>query len=165
MNQTQRKFLIERIQTKTKDKINALKRKELDFPSASNYIFQAILNGTLELVDKRITLDALTKKAKNAKEGSNWLSDERMGFNKERTVQLALQDLIVLPKEYDDRKKEVMSFNSTIFEEVKALKMHLDTVEVRVQLASDKVLQGLINEVDDMGDLSLVDTKLKLLSQ
>jgi len=34
---------------------------------------------------------------------------------------------------------------------------------MRVQLASDKTLQKLINEVDDMGDLSLMDTKLKML--
>lgn len=33
----------------------------------------------------------------------------------------------------------------------------------RIQLASDKTLEKMISEVDDMGDVSLMDTKLKSL--
>ena len=60
--------------------------------------------------------------------------------------------------------ERVKKHNESIVTEIDLLKVQLDTIEVRVQLASDKTLQNLVNEVDDMGSLSLIDTKLKLLS-
>jgi len=164
MNTTQRKFLVDRIQQKIKEKIEALKKQKKDYPSASNYIFRAALNNTLQIQPSDVIIEAIKRKAMNAKEGSNWLSEERMGFNKERAIQLQIQQLIVLPDDYFSEFQSVEEFNDNIDSDIKALRIQLDTIEVRIQLASDKTLQKLINEVDDMGDLSLVDTKLKLLS-
>lgn len=48
-------------------------------------------------------------------------------------------------------------------DQIKQLRIQLETLEVRIMVASDKVLQKLINEVDDMGDISLIDTQIKLL--
>jgi hypothetical protein len=164
MNTAQRKFLIERIQQKVKDKIEELKKTLLEHPSASNYIFKAVLNNKLELQPKEVILDAIKGKALKAKEGYNWLSDESMGWNKEREIRLLLEKLIVLPDDYKEELEKVRTHNKIINEEISQLKLQLDTIEVRVQLASDKTLQNLVNEVDDMGSLSLIDTKLKLLN-
>lgn len=164
MNTAQRKFLIERIQQKTKDKIEVLKKNKLAFPSASNYIFKAVLNGELELQPSEITLEAIKKKALNAKEGENWLSEMRMGFEKEREIKLEIEQLVVLPKDYKEEVNRVRNHNESINKEIDLLKIQLETIEVRVQLASEKTLKSLINEVDDMGDLSLIDTKIKLLN-
>jgi hypothetical protein len=49
MNATQRKFLVDKINEKTKKRISELKSTRLDHPSSSNYIFRAILNDELEL--------------------------------------------------------------------------------------------------------------------
>jgi len=163
MNTSQRKFLIERIQTKTKERIEQLNKTKLEYPSASNFIFKAILNDKLELQSSEKILEALKQKALRSKEGANWLSEERFGFDKERTVLLGLNELIVLPEDYKTELERVKSFNEKIVSEINLLKIQLDTIEMRVQLASDKTLQKLINEVDDMGDLSLMDTKLKML--
>jgi hypothetical protein len=164
MNTAQRKFLIERIQQKTKDKIELLKKSLQQYPSASNYIFKAVLNEKLELQPKEVILDAIKKKALNAKEGENWLSEMRMGYEKEREIKLLIEQLIVLPDDYKDEMERVKTHNKTIQSEIDLLKVQLETIEVRIQLASDKALQNLVNEVDDMGSLSLIDTKLKLLS-
>ena len=164
MNQVQRKFIIERIHLKVKGKIELLQASKLDYPSASNYIFKAILNNELELQSSEVILDALKQKALDAKEGSNWLSGERMGYNKENSVLLLIKQLLVYPKDYSDELERVKSFNRKIEEEINTLKIQLDSIEVRVQLASDKTLQNLINEVDDMGNLTLIDTKIKLIS-
>lgn len=163
MNTSQRKFLIERIQTKTKERIEELRKSQLEYPSASNFIFKAILNDKLELQSSENILEALKQKALKSKEGTNWLSEERMGFNRERTVLLKISELIVLPEDYKKEVERVESFNQKVVAEINLLKVQLDTIEMRVQLASDKTLQRLINEVDDMGDLSLMDTKLKLI--
>lgn len=164
MNTAQRKFLIERIQQKTKDRIELLKKELLNFPSASNFIFKAILNGNLELQSNEVILEAIKKKALNAKEGENWLSEERMGFNKETAIKLQIVELLVIPNDYKEELQRVKEHNKSINAEIESLRMQLETIEVRVQLASDKTLQNLINQVDDMGSLSLIDTKLKSLN-
>jgi len=164
MNTVQRKFLIERIQQRVKDKIEILKKGLQQYPSASNYIFKAVLNGKLELQPNEVILDAIKTKALNAKEGENWLSEMRMGYEKEREIKLLINELIIIPDDYRQEMERVKKYNENIVAEIDLLRIQLDTIEVRVQLASDKVLQNLINEVDDMGNLSLMDTKLKLLS-
>jgi len=164
MNTVQRKFLIERIQQKVKHKIESLKKGLQQYPSASNYIFKAVLNGKLELQTNEVILDAIKTKALNAKEGENWLSEMRMGYEKEREIKLLINQLIILPDDYKQEMERVKKYNENIVAEIDLLIIQLETIEVRVQLASDKVLQNLINEVDDMGNLSLMDTKLKLLS-
>lgn len=163
MNTAQRKFLIERIQKKATDKISSLRDSKLKYPSASNFIFKAILNGELELQPKEVTLEALKQKALNAKEGCNWLSEDTMGFEKETTIKIGIKNLVVLPNDYYNESKRVSDFNKKIDAEIAELIIQKETIEVRIQLASDKTLQNLINEVDDMGNISLVDTKLKLL--
>ena len=164
MNATQRKFLIERIQKKVNERISELSEMRLKYPSASNYIFKAVLNDQLEIQPKEVILRALKKKALNAKEGANWLSDERMGFDKESTIRVLIEELILIPTDYRDELNRVKDHNKTLNLKINELKIQLDTIEMRIQLASDKTLQKLINEVDDMGDLSLMDTKLKSLN-
>jgi len=164
MNQTQRKFLIERIQQKTKEKIEALKKTKWEYPNRSTYLFQAIMQGTLKLKSQEQILEAIRAKALSAKEGENWLSGDRMGWEKERYVKLPVIDLMELPEALLQRIEEVKAHNDVIDQEIDNLKVKLETIEVRVQLASDRVLQNLINEVDDMGDLKLIDTTVKRLN-
>tara|TARA_R110002126_G_scaffold162448_2_gene310404 strand:- start:248 stop:742 length:495 start_codon:yes stop_codon:yes gene_type:complete len=163
MNSTQRKFLVERIQSKVKGRIEALKNSLLDLPSIDNYIFKAIMTDDLELQPSDVILSALKRKAARAKAGENWLSDDRMGMYKNTTIRFDVNDLIKLPKDYNNELTRAKEHNSKIHEEISLLKIQLDTIEVRIQLASDKTLQSLINEVDDMGDIKLIETNLKLL--
>lgn len=163
MNTAQRKFLLERIQQKAKEKIEELKNGRIAYPSIDNYIFKAILTDNLELQPNEIILSALKAKAVRAKAGENWLSEDRMGVYKSNTIRLSIEELIKLPNDYNAELQKVKEHNAKIDKEIALLKIQLDTIEVRVQLASDKILEKLINEVDDMGSLSLIDTKLKLL--
>lgn len=164
MNATQRKFLVEKIQEKVKEKIKELEKQFLTYPSASNYIFKAALNDALSLQPSEKILDSIKQKALKAKAGKNWLSEESMGYGAETTIKLLIEELVVLPDDYKKEKEKVEQHNDALRKEIDQLKIQLNTIEVRIQLASDKNLQKLINEVDDMGDLSLMDTKLKLLS-
>ena len=164
MNSIQRKFLVDRINTKVDEKIKNLRDSLEEFPSASNYIFKAIMSDKLKLKSEAHILSAIKAKALSAKEGTNWLSDERMGMNKENTIKLLLKDLIELPEDFHEQKNLVSENNRAILKEIEELKIQKETLEVRIQLASDKTLCGLIQEVDDMGDLKLVDAKLKLIN-
>lgn len=164
MNAQQRKFLIERIQMKTKARISELEKTKLGYPNVPNYLFKSILSGKLELQPDEHTMSILKERALKAKEGANWLSDESIGWEKMTTIRLQIEDLIVIPEDYKKERDLVAQHNGKVSEEIKSLRMQLETVEMRVQLASDKTLQKLINEVDDMGELSLIDTKIKFLN-
>lgn len=59
--------------------------------------------------------------------------------------------------------KEREEERSKINKQIEELNIQLQTLEVRIMLASDKHLQKLINEVDDMGDIKLIDSKIKLI--
>jgi len=135
----------------------------MDYPSIDNYMFKAALTDSLELQPSEVILSALKAKAIRAKAGSNWLSDDRLGVYKSTTIRIDIEELLKTPKDYNEELIKIKEHNRKINEEIELLKIQLDTIEMRVQLASDKTLQKLINEVDDMGSLSLIDTKLKLI--
>lgn len=163
MNQAQRKYLIDKITERTKAKIKELNNSKIDYPNASNWIFKAILSDNLQIQSQEHILNALKTKALASKEGENWLSSER-GWASEKYVKLNLKDLIVLPEDFYSAMEDASKHNAKINEEINLLQSQLDAIELRIQLASDKTLQKMINEVDDMGELSLIDTKLKLLN-
>lgn len=166
MNSTQRKFLIDKIQEETKKRIGELKKQKLECPSASNYIFKAILDGTLELQSHEHILNVLKERALRSVEGKNWLSGDTMGFEAKRAVKFEHhEDILILPKEFKVEVDRVRDFNKNIDLEIDSLQVSLNGIEMRIQLASDFTLKSLINQVDDMGDIKLIDTTVKLLNK
>ena len=99
MNQQQRNFLIEKIKANVKTKIEALRDSIPEAPSVSNYLFNAVMSGNFELQSTESLKEIIKKKALNAKEGSNWLSEERMGWEKNITVKLRTEELFVIPED------------------------------------------------------------------
>lgn len=166
MNTTQRKFLIEKIQEETKKRIEMLKKQKLDHPSASNYVFKAILDGTLELQSSEHILGVLKERALKSKEGENWLSSERHGWDSVSSIKFKkYSDILVMPDNFTQELSRVTEFNRDLEEQINVLQLSLNGIEMRIQLASDSTLKKLINEVDDMGDITLIDTTVKLLNK
>ena len=164
MNAQQRKFLIEKINKETKQKIDELKSKKIDYPNANNYLFKAILSDTLKLKSEQHILSVLKARAMDSKDGKDWLTNQHSGWaSRVDVVEIGINDLIELPEDFRNKIEEVRLHNNEIQKEINLLQVQLNSIEMRVQLASDKVLQKLINEVDDMGELSLVNTTLKSL--
>lgn len=164
MNQAQRTFLIKKIEETTKKKVEELKKQVPEHPSISNYLFHAVMKNEFELQSIDSLKEIIRNKALNAKEDSNWLSEERMGWQSKSTIRLSIQELFVIPDEYTKVYNEYTEKKEKIYEEINIIKMQSETLITRIQLASDKVLQTMINEVDDMGNISLMDTKIKSLS-
>lgn len=164
MNAQQRKFLIDKLYAKCKEQMEELKKQKMEHPSLSNYLFLAIMNNTLKLKPQEVTLKALKQKALKAQEGSNWLSEERMGWDKFNTCKIDINALFEIPENYVQKVNEVKEHNQNLQEQIDSIKLQMESLETRIQIASDKTLQKMINEVDDMGDISLIDTKIKLLN-
>ncbi len=167
MNQAQRKFLIDRIESNVKVQIDLLKHSDLDQPpSLENYFYGLALSGKLEIRSQDHIKKVMCERAMKhsaTRYSETWLGSSQGDMLDRANVKLPIRDLFVIPTEYDELWAEYRMKKNEIDEQIRQLQIECDTLVTRIQLASDKTLEKMISEVDDMGDISLIDTKLKAL--
>lgn len=165
MNQAQRKFLIDKIESNVKKTISILEREKPEQPpSLENFFYGLALTGRLEIKSPESIKEYMCKRAMNhsAKSYSEtWLGTSQGDLINRANVKIPLREIFVVPKEYDEMWDKYRESEKQIKEKVRALEIECDTLVTRIQLASDKTLEKMISEIDDMGDISLMDTKLK----
>jgi hypothetical protein len=158
MNQRQRDFLVETIIKKANEHIYNLESKlrGLSPPKLSSYIIEAIQDGTAKLNSDAHIFEG-TKSA--ALKKTSWGNSED-GEN-EKWMKLIYEQPSEFKIVYDRWQLESATLQVTIDD----LKVKRDTLVMRVKLAPDKRLDVLMTEIDDMGDISLMDNKLLLISR
>lgn len=163
MNQQQRNYLVEKITETHKAIIRALEDSKETKPKLENHIYMAIMKGELRLKSEEEIIAVLKKRALAAKEGSEWLTKSRGSFFSFEggCVAFEANDILVFPETFQKELDRVNAKNAAIEEEIRNEVAKFNVLEMRIKLASDKVLQTMINEIDDMGNLSLMDTKIK----
>ncbi len=166
MNQTQRSFLIKKIESTVDARIKALEADKPEYPSESNYIFNEAMKGTLKIRPIEELEEWVRQRALNAKSSDrDWLGDTDTSWGRlEKRVIMKYSEFFIIPEELEKLRTEYWSKRKEIDDKVAEIKNQKEALIFRIQLASDKTLQTMINEVDDMGNLSLMDTKLKLLT-
>lgn len=163
MNQSQRNFLIKKIEDTVKSKIKNLEDSKPEYPCLNNYLLHAVMSGNFELKPNEKIKKILLQKALNAKGNEDWLGNY-WGMANKSLVAFKADEIFVIPDEYRERAENCKIKQCEIQEQINTLRIQSETLITRIQLASDKTLQKMINEVDDMGDISLIDTKLKYLA-
>lgn len=168
MNQQQRAFLIKQIEENTKIKIDELKNSIGQEPDLTGKLIHYILSGDYEVLDKEKLELIILNKAQNNTTKSSWISNPNSRwldeYIRELHLTFKLEEILILPDSFYTEFKEFKERKLKIEEEIQVLKAQLKNLIVRVQLASNSVLAKMISEVDNMGDLTLMDTKLKLLN-
>jgi len=166
MNSTQRKFLVDKVTERTKAKIQALRDSIPESLSLNVYMLHRVMSNDFEIKSqeelKKIVLEKALKAGQNKQYREDWLGNA-WGVANKANVAFTLDEFFVIPKEYLDMRQEREEAKKEVEEQIRLLQIQLETLEVRIMVASDKTLQKLINEVDDMGDISLIDTRIKLL--
>jgi hypothetical protein len=162
MNQTQRSFLIKKIEAGVKAKKDALYNSIPPSPSLSNYLLHAVLSGTFEIVPNEEIKKIIKQKAVTSNDRDEWMGNSWQRSNKTDVVFKA-SDIFVIPKEYREVQEKYLTEKAEAERQINELVLQSDSLITRIQLASDKTLDKMIAEVDDMGDISLVDTTLKNL--
>lgn len=167
MNQAQRKFLIEKIEANVKHQIDAIKHSDIEQPpSLENYFYGLALTGKLEIQQPEFIKEVICKKAMAHNSGrysETWLGTSQGDLIDEANVKLKIREIFVVPKDYDELWEAYRKQEEEKRGRIRALQIECDTLTTRIQLASDKTLDKMISEIDDMGDVSLMDTKLKTL--
>ena len=165
MNQQQREYLLKEVKIETDKKREAIKNSVPDYPDIQSICITLASTGELKLKPKS---DIETYIYKLTKQGqtSEWLegiSSFRVG-GKRVKVSLHWSKILDLPDSVTKQIKEWEELNNKAEEQLKVLNAELRTLEMRIKLASPKTLDKLISEIDDMGELTLMDAKLKQLT-
>lgn len=164
MRADQRKYLITKMTQEVERQIKALQEQLRPAPDMAAHLLKACLRGELKLQPQAHIMAALEKRAEGAVPGENWLSGQRMGFGKCTEVHLLLNELLEVPDSFVTEAKTVTAHNGPITRKIHELRQAGESMETRLMIASDKALEKLVAEIDDMGDISLIQTTLKQLT-
>lgn len=160
MNQTQRKFLLDKIDKQLDIRVRALRDAQPEQPNLANFLLAGILAGTLEIRSSKELKHILRERA--LQDVGEWL-DTSYGTHKTE-VKFKLREFFVIPPEAETANQAYIQEYNRLETEIHELVIRGEGLKTRIQLASDKTLQKMIDEVDDMGDISLMDNTLKQLS-
>jgi len=166
MNSTQRKYLVDKITERIKLKISALESSKPEGISLNVYMLNRVMSNNFEIKSneelKKVVLEKALKAGQNKSYREDWLGNS-WGSASKGNVAFDLHEFFIVPQEYLDmiekRKEEINKISA----EISGLRDQLETMEVRIMLASDKALQNIVNDVDDLGDIRLIDSKIKLI--
>lgn len=162
MNQKQRDFLIKKIQSNTRDNITRFRLQLQDEPDVRDYLKGAIVANQIELQSlesiKKWILGAAIDGDDLFDQSGDWRSEIR-----EIVVQIPVAVMFVFPEKFNEIHDKWRAERDVIEKQIEDIEARSETLCARILLSSDKVLQTLVDEVDNLGNLSLMETKLQLL--
>jgi hypothetical protein len=167
MNSTQRKYLVDKITERIKSKIRILEDSKPEAVSINVYMLHKVMSNDFEIKSKEELKEIVLKKALKAGQNKSYREDwlgNAWGTANKPNVAFELREFFVIPQEYLDVVEERQLEINKICDEISDLRAQLETMEVRIMLASDKALQNIVNDVDDLGDIRLIDSKIKLIN-
>lgn len=169
MNSTQRKYLVDKITQKVMDKIKELESQMVEIPSIASYMMHEIMSDRFKIKSNEDLRNLIIDKAQKGLSSSRPMdflgSGNSWTGNDKNKIILTFEEFFILPSEYQSALDNAKLKNDNIRSKIIELKTQAEGLETRIMLASDKTLQKMVNEIDDMGDISLIDTKIKLLQE
>jgi len=164
MNQQQRQYLIDQVTNTCNAQQTELKSQIPERPSLNNYLIAAFLDSTIKFKKTDELRDKL--KADIIKYGtSEKLVNERSHYSHDRYaqyIQIDPNDLLVIPKTFTKELDIFQKIKTRIQKEIDVLEAHKKTVIMKIQIGSSKMLDKVVSQVDNLGELNLMDTRLQL---
>lgn len=166
MNSQQRKFLVDKITKKTKAHIRLLENSKPKRLDLDVYMLHQVMSSDFEIKSneelRQLVLEKALKAGNSEKSKEDWLGSAWSSSNR-KGVYFTLDEFFVIPEKYKQMQRDRDEEIKKIEQEIADLYLKLETLEIRIMVASDKVLQQIVNDVDDMGDIGLIDTRIKLI--
>jgi len=169
MNKDQRNFLITKISETCNKQIKVLEDEREDKPNLNNWLVAGFLDGTIQFTDIKILAEKMKQRVLKMDRNDVLLKEESDSFyNRKRKeeenlyVHLRADELFVIPQGYLDELKIYEENEKAIDEKIKILEAQKDTIVMKLQIGSNEQLKKLIDEADNLVDLSLVNSQLLL---
>lgn len=164
MNQQQREYLVKTIQANVKQRVRALEDQIPPEPNLENHLTTQVLSGKLQVRPSKEIKAYIEKRVKNLNGVSHLLDGATYRSSTSTELKIQAKHLFVLPKVYQELKDEYDRVRKIIRDDIAILEAEEKALIMRVRLASNKVLDTLVADIDDMGDVRLIDTKLKAIT-
>ena len=169
MNQHQRKFLLEQIERIYKEEKSALHDRKPIAPNLNNYLIAAILDGTAVLQPPEKLKDAIRKRVRDLGKGAALTSSEsswgrRSENDDEEHIKLPALLLYETPAAFVEVRAEYLAAAKAYDEECRALEASINAMRIKVQVGSDKSLEALVEQADNICRMSLTASSRLLLS-
>jgi hypothetical protein len=173
MNQDQRKYLIEQVEETCKQQIEKLEKQIPDRPSLNNYLIASFLDNSVQFADinllKKKMRDAVLKMGHHdqliKKEDEYWGRRRKKNDDEDdetEIVAIAAEDLFIIPDAYTKALKEYKIKKEEIERQIDSLRMTEKTIVLKLQIGSASALEKLVMQADNMGDLSLINSRLAI---
>lgn len=172
MNQDQRKYLINEVDSTLRKQVEELEKQKPVHPSLNNYLISAFMDNTIEFAD----LSPLKEKIKERvlkmgredvliEEDSedNWYSGRRRRSEDKNTyVKLLADEIFVIPESYKKHLKEYQDKVDELNGKIKQIQAQAKTITMKIQIGSPAALNKLVTEVDNLADLSIMNSQFLL---
>jgi hypothetical protein len=180
MNDKQRQFLVQQVAKIYDNQKNSIKAKYTKRPSLNNYIVAALIEGKLKYKDikdvqkdvkarviKMSTEDRLIHESSSSRSGYGYYGrsgdDDKGELNLDDCyVKINPFDMFEIPQSYKDAYNIWLDSKRLIDKELQDLSASYDTILLKVNLGSNAVLDKLIEQVDNLAELSLVNAHLTI---
>ena len=162
MNQHQRKYLTDRIDQVWRSQKDAIEEHRTDKPSLNNHVVAAFMDGSIRM-KKLGDIGAYLRE--RVLSGDNEVIDN--GYSRHRDkevdmVKLPFDQLFETPPTYIEALAKWQKHDDELEAKLATLTAQRDTINMKVNIGSDKALASLIAEADNLTDLTLVNNKLLL---
>lgn len=168
MNQQQRTYLINQVEKRYSKMRDELEDQFQDVPSMEKFVVRALVRGELQLQPTERLMEILEARVDD-KNFSKLLESDSYSYryskireNKDE-IHFKAMEFFVLPEDFIKANEEVLEHNRNIQHQVDTLNAQEKQLVLRLNLASPKVLDNMIGEVDGMGELSLFENAMALL--
>lgn len=166
MNQKQREFLIaevEKIYRREKEEHYKLRPTR---PSLNNHLVAAVLSGSARLKSNAEIAEKIKDKALKLGHDKAFLNSEnRYGSSeteKDEKISLRALDIFEVPESYQKELNEYISQFDAWKEKNDAIENLHSSLRIKIQIGSDKVLDELILQADNLGGLKIISSRLTL---
>ena len=163
MNQHQRKFLLEAVESQFKKERDKLREREPSEPSMNNYLIAAILDGSFVMRDPALVRESLRTRVMNLGKTDSLLGSRGQWGQKDNTVTLPAGLLFELPPAYAAALAEHERAHKAWSDEMEALDASMGAMRIKVQIGSDKALEVLVDQADKLCSMSLTASNKLLL--
>lgn len=169
MNKDQRKYLIDEVTKIYKNQRDKITMPEA--PSLNNYLIAAFLDNSIKMKDPELLKKRIRERV--LKMGHNdvlLIEKSERGYwrsrpsekDDENIVQISPADLFEYPENFLKARREYEQQRDECDSDIEKLDAEFKTVMFKLNISSDKALENLIQEADNLGSISLVNNTLSL---
>lgn len=170
MNQHQRKFLLEQIEGIYKTEKSALNDRKPVAPSLNNYLIAAILDGTAVMRPSEHVRDTIRKRVRDlgkskalTESGRDYDYGSRRGDETEEVIKLPALLLYEAPPAFTEVQTAYEAAAKQWEDERAALESSINAMRIKVQVGSDKALEALVDQADNICRMSLTASSRLLI--